>query len=213
MNKTKKSTVKNILICILVITVFHMSYQDEQPDTKSQKATEIEKKIAVNQLKLDEAFYKERYYTANVRILKYCIGNKPQKRICQRRLRFQSKALNDAKAQKNNFSKLISDLEKDLDQELSENLKNKRKLEQEELQKMRNQKILDKFKSKMNEHKRYAQHRIAYFEKWIAYFTWRMNGGRQRWKFSKEWFQHKIDRSTKMKVYFEEKSKFLMMKF
>jgi len=94
-------------------------------------------------------------------------------------------------------------LEKDLDQELSDSLKDKWKLEQEELQVMRNQKILDKFKSKMNEHKRYAENRIAYFKKWIAYFTWRMNGGRQRWKFSKEWFQHKIDRSTKMKEYFE----------
>jgi len=67
---------------------------------------------------------------------------------------------------------------------------------------MRNQKILDKFKSKMNEH-RYAENRIAYFKKWIAYFTWRMNGGRGRWKFSKEWFEHKIARSTRMKEYFE----------
>jgi len=88
MSKTKKTTVKNILICIFIITVFHMSYQEEQTDTKTPKATELEKKIFENQSKLDEALYKEWYYTANLRILEYCIKNKPQKRICQRRLRF-----------------------------------------------------------------------------------------------------------------------------
>jgi len=36
-----------------------MTYQEEQPDTKSPKATELEKKIVESQLKLDEALYKE----------------------------------------------------------------------------------------------------------------------------------------------------------
>jgi len=175
--------------------------EEEEEDTKSPKAIELEKRIASWQPHLDYQTKKIRMYNVWIRLNDKCIADKPgSKRWCEKKLDFFTRRLEKSTSRQLEIKTQIDGLEAELAQELSENLQVRREIEQEELLRERNMKIVEEVISRMEAKKTREEKRVERYNKWIKYFKQRMAKAPTKYH---DWYNTQIAKFTEIRDFYQ----------